>query len=67
MEEWRKHLNAAERFLHSAERIIDESPEAVPLIAHRALEHLVIALAYYYTPNEAAFLNSHGRRRSWIT
>ncbi len=60
-------MEAAERFLRSAERILDESPEAVPLLAHRALEHMIMALAYHYTPEEAGLLNTHGRRRSWIS
>jgi len=60
-------LEAAKRFLRSAEKILDESPEAVPLLAHRALEHMIMALSYYYTPEEANLLNTHGRRRSWIT
>lgn len=60
-------MEVAMRFLRSAERILDESPEAVPLLAHRALEHMIMALAYHYTPEEASLLNTHGHRRSWIS
>ncbi len=67
MENWRKHLDAAERFLRSAKTIIKESPEIVPIIAHRALEHLIMALVYKLSPSEAPLLDSHGKRRSWLT
>ncbi len=67
MEEYERYLDATGRFLRSAESIIEESPEAVPLLAHRAVEHMIMALAHYYSPSEAVYLNSHGRRRSWLT
>ncbi|MEB3825669.1 MAG: hypothetical protein LRS47_03265 [Desulfurococcales archaeon] len=25
-----------------------------------------VALAYYYSPDKASYMNSHGRRRSWL-
>ena len=67
MEEWVRYLDAARRFIRAAEASINIAPEAVPILVHRGIEHLVRALAYRFAPHEAASLTSHGRRRSWLT
>ncbi len=67
MEEWIRYLDAARRFIKAAEVSINIAPEAVPILVHRGIEHLIRALAYKFAPHEAASLTSHGRRRSWLS
>ena len=64
MEEWFKHLDAARRFISVAKASFDAAPEAVAMLAYRAVEHMITALAYRFDPEEAVLLNSYGCRRS---
>ncbi len=66
MENWSKYVDAATRFIKVAESSIDTAPEVVAIIVHRAVGHLIMALAYKFDPVKAPSLNSHGRRRNWL-
>ncbi len=66
MANWSKHLDAARRFIEAAKVSLNIAPEAVPILAHRSIEHMIMALAYKFSPREASTLATHGRRRAWL-